>query len=93
MSKTKSQKRHARLRAAERFGVGLTNQVHRDLVQEIQARKAQFVYKHSNRVTVWELEFAGQQAVVAYDKSRKTVVTLIPADEYYMNHPNRKPRK
>jgi hypothetical protein len=75
-SKRKAQKAHARRRAAERFGICLTNESYRDLVRQIQSNQAKFVEKQSNRVTLWEVDFAGKKAVAVYDKSRHTVITL-----------------
>ena len=39
-------------------------------------KKAKFIEKQANRVSLWEVDFAGKKVVAVYDKSRHTVVTL-----------------
>lgn len=78
MSKAQSQKVHARRRSAERFGVCLTSEAEREIVEKIRSGRATFIRRQSNRVSLFGVIFAGKETVVVYDRSRGTVVTLIP---------------
>ncbi len=92
MKKKESQRIHALRRSAERFGVGLGHKDSLGIVRDIQEGKARFVHRQSHRVSLWEIPYVDEKAVVAYDKKRKMVVTVIPAEEYYRNHPGRRPK-
>lgn len=76
--KAKSQRAHARRRSAQRFGVLLTNEAEREIVEKIRSGRATFIEKQSHRVSLFGVIYAGKETVVVYDKSRGTVVTLMP---------------
>ena len=70
-SKLAAQRRHARMRARQRFGLTMTRDVERGLVDQIRDGKA-------NRVTVWRVRLPdGEVARAVYDTDRGTIVTLI----------------
>lgn len=77
MKKAKQQRRHARWRAEERFGVVFGPQESAAVVAAIRAGKATFVRRQSNRVTVFAVEVDGRPAHAVYDKHTKQVVTLM----------------
>lgn len=77
-NKARAQRAHAKARAAQRYNLRLNRSSLRLLVQAIQANKAQFLWRESNRVTVWDIEFAGTLIRVVYDSFRKTIVTCLP---------------
>lgn len=79
-SKKNAQRLHARRRAAERFGVHLTNEAEREILDKITSGKATFIRKESHRVSVFGVIFAGKETVVVYDRERKTIVTLMPRE-------------
>lgn len=81
LSKKKAQEIHARKRAAERFGVHLTHEAEREILDKITNGKATFIKKESNRVSLFGVIFAGKETVVVYDRARKTIVTLMPRGE------------
>jgi len=78
VSKKKQQKNHARARAAQRFGMIVTNAQMDDIVGQIQSGSATFVDKESNRVSLWRVKLEGDSFDVVYDKLRKTVVSFLP---------------
>ncbi len=78
LSKKKAQEAHARRRAAERFGVHLTREAEQEILDKIRSGKATFIRKESNRVSLFGVIFTGKETVVVYDRSRKTIVTLMP---------------
>jgi len=48
-----------------------------DIVSRIQQGDGEFIKKQSNRVSLWKMDIAGQEATVVYDKMRKTIVSVI----------------
>jgi hypothetical protein len=81
ISKREAQKKHARRRAAERFDVFLTKEAEREIIEKIQSGRATFIKKESNRISLFGVIFAGKETVVVYDRSRKTIVTLMPRED------------
>jgi len=90
-NKAKAIKAHARRRAYERLGVVLSNDLHAGLVRQIVKGTARLVRKESNRVTIFEVELAGQLVEVAYDKERKLIVTVLPPEETLGSDPRNDP--
>ena len=81
MIKTKAvnQKKHSLRRCRERYGLRLTNEDYRMLVQRIQCNGAKFIERQSNRLTVWETDLPdGQRARIIYDSKSKQIVTALP---------------
>lgn len=78
MSKVRHQKRHTKMRAAQRYDVWLSSDDVKSLVAQIQNGKAEFVDRQSNRVTLWIVEHQGTKIRVVYDKQRKSIVTCLP---------------
>jgi len=79
-AKARAQRRHAKERAFQRYGVSCTNQDLDFIISQIQSDKAKFVYRQSNRITLWDVTWAKQTVRVVYDNTRKTVVTFLPPD-------------
>jgi hypothetical protein len=79
-SKVRSERIHAKRRALERYGVAFSNDDLQDIVRKIQAGKATLVGRQSNRVTVWIVEHADMRLMIAYDKSRSSIVTFLPVE-------------
>ncbi len=78
--KAKSMWQHARLRAAQRYGLDLSNADEQDLVAQIQSGRARFVASQSHRVTLWDVETRQGPARVCYDKQRKAIITFLPRE-------------
>jgi hypothetical protein len=54
--KARSQRRHALRRAAERYGLSLTESDMASILQQITSGRARLVEKQSNRVSLYEVE-------------------------------------
>ena len=78
MTKKAAQRVHATRRAYERYGLDLHRRDIDALVRMIQRGNGVCIGKSSNRVTLWELEYAGNRLPVVYDRKRKTIVTVLP---------------
>lgn len=78
--KREAQRVHAKRRAAERYGLILNRSDLREIVLAIQRQQATFLFKESNRLTHYALDFQGKRVVVVYDKQRKTIVTFLPPE-------------
>ena len=83
--KAASQTLHAKRRALERFGIRLSDKGVAELIQTIQSNGAQFVRRESNRVAVYRMEIDGASALVVYDRSRKTIVTVMRESKNVQN--------
>lgn len=80
-SKAENQRRHARQRARERFGLELDEHQLRAVVNRIQRGESRFLEKQSNRVSLHQVEYMGAEMVVVYDRRRKNVVTVWPSED------------
>lgn len=79
LTKTQSERIHAKQRAKERYDLDLNRHDLQAIVDIIQDnRSAEFVRATSLRVSVFKLPYKGKLVCVAYDKMRKTIVTFLP---------------
>lgn len=76
-AKKTAQRRHAKRRAAQRFGVNVGTETLRAAVTAIQSGQAKHIETQSNRISVHELEIHGILMRVVYDKHRKEIVTVL----------------
>ena len=51
-----------------------------NMVKIIQDNKANPIFKPSNRITNFEIEFEGNKYIVGYDKQRKNIITFLPKE-------------
>lgn len=91
-SKTSGQIQHARLRADQRYGLRLSEDAIRQIANVIRsgghrgasdydfAERRQFVCTLSHRLSVWRVLSNGNWVVVAYDKIRHNIATVLPPD-------------
>ena len=79
--KSDSQRKHAKLRALQRYDIDFTRTEHDALVRRIQNGEGQFVERQSHRISVFKIDVQGQTVKVVYDKQRKTIVTFLPLEE------------
>ena len=82
-SKEACQIRHAKLRAAERYNINLSDSQYQHLCNIIRKNGSKIVYKQSNRVTIHQLEWDGKKMIVVYDKQRNTIVSFLPNLDRY----------
>jgi len=76
--KAAAERKHAKRRMRERFGIPVGDETLRQVVLAIQQGKADFYDKQSNRVTRWQVEIHGVLVLVCYDKHRKQIITTLP---------------
>lgn len=69
---------HASERADERFGVKLTDRVHKALVKRIQSGDAVFIRRCNKWRTKYLVDLRGQRCFAIYDSKHSTIVTFIP---------------
>lgn len=81
-SKAAQQRKHAKRRARQRFGIILTQNDEAIIKQKIQNCEAIFIYKQSNRVSHFGIKFQGKDMIVIYDKIHKTIVTFLYPEKY-----------
>ena len=79
-SKRSSERKHAKRRARQRYRLLINRFVLEKLVNDIQSNKGEFIYKSSNRATVWKLVCKGKEVLVVYDKLRAQIVTFLPIE-------------
>jgi hypothetical protein len=76
--KLKHMKQKAKLRAAERFGLDLSNRDLAMLVRQIRYQESIFVMRSTKRVSLHIVEHNGTSMPVVYDKHRGAIVTILP---------------
>lgn len=74
-AKASAQRRHAQRRAYERFGLGESHV--REVESKIRKGESRCVERQSNRVTIHEVEVAGETVHAVYDRNRSQVVTFL----------------
>jgi len=79
-SKRNSLRSHARRRCAQRHGIVLDENRRRRIITAIQAGRARFIERQSNRITVWSVPYDDGALRVVYDK-RHEIVTVLPPDK------------
>lgn len=94
-SKTKTLEQHTARRLRERYGLKYTQMLFDSILHQIHKNKAKFVLRQSLRVTLWDVVYnvrqqdiengslavPGEQTIrVAYDKMRKTIITVLSLD-------------
>ena len=72
-NKANAQEAHARRQAMERLGHPVDVKA---LTRQIRAGKSTFLSKHSNRVSLHEV----QGIKVVYDRLRGTIITVLPME-------------
>lgn len=78
-------KRHARYRAAQRFGA--TNDELDALSEQIKSGKLIPVFRESESRRHYNVELAGKPAIVVWDKNRKAIVTVMERQLEPQRHP------
>jgi len=77
-----SQRRHARHRAHERYGIDVVPGVRKEIIAKIRSGRSQPVETQSLRISVHDVEINGQIVRVVYDRQRKELVTFLPRTIY-----------
>ncbi len=77
-SKAVTARRHATLRAAERYGLVYDRDLRAQLLAAIRHGDSIVVERQSNRVRVHDISFDGRTVRVVYDRERREIVTFLP---------------
>jgi hypothetical protein len=89
VTKAKSQRKHAKRRAQERYGLWLTDSQINSITQMIRTGQAVPVERQSRRVSIYDLKVARPQDLigdnsepvpvrVAFDYTRNEIITFLP---------------
>jgi hypothetical protein len=78
--KSVCQKLHCKKRCLERFGFEPNRESFRVWITAIQKGHATFVYKQSNRVSIFDYNHYGHKLRLVYDSVRKVVCTVLTQD-------------
>jgi hypothetical protein len=72
--------KHSQKRIKQRYGLNLREDEIRHIGKLIREKKATFIARQSNNRTIWEVPAFGFIIPVVYDKSKKTIATVLPKD-------------
>jgi len=80
LSKSESQRIHARERFRRRKNIHFTDELHEQTVSMIRQHThgAKLVKQESQRVSVWDVVVSGIECRVVYDCKRHNIVTVLP---------------
>ena len=80
-NKSDAQRRHAKRRFLERFGINLTPELSNLFVRSIQKGEALLVDKQSLRIGVYDLTYRKKKLRLVYDRRRQNIVTVLFPEE------------
>ena len=80
-TKLEAERAHCKRRFMERYAIDFNRHMRREFERLIQYCQTHLVRKQSNRVSIHDVIYEGEVYRVVYDKSRKTIVTVLPADK------------
>lgn len=69
---------HAKRRAAQRFGVSLSDLEIAGFVESLRTRTATFVHRLDRGRSLWEVQLRGRPVRVVYDHAHEELVTVLP---------------
>lgn len=81
MNKAEAERRHARRRAMERYGIELGPAGRAELVAAIRSGRSRLVVRQSLRVSVHDVPRDGGLVRVVYDRQRHEIVTFLPTGD------------
>ena len=77
-AKIYEQRRHAKKRARQRYGITFSSHQLHEIAQKIANGESQFIEHGSNRVTKHLVQYNDMILFVAYDKIRKSICSFLP---------------
>jgi hypothetical protein len=88
--KLKRMKQKAKLRAAERFGLELSDRDLAMIVRQIRYQESIFVMRSTKRVSLHIVKHNGTSMPVVYDKHRGALITILPRQvlRKWLNYPH-----
>lgn len=79
-SRTINARKHSKMRFVQRLGLSVTTKDLKEIARIIMNNKGEFVKRKSLRVSIFKVPFRGEQITVYYDRSRHTVLTVLPLE-------------
>jgi hypothetical protein len=73
---------HFKKRFKERVGVECSRNFYNEILFSIKNHKSIFLYKNSNRVFCYLIIINEKKFIIAYDRFRDVLITLIPEDKF-----------
>jgi len=80
-------KKHAKMRAEERFDFGINRSTYQDACRCLAEQKkigacfpSRFLRKCSDNRSMWLVSISDKEVVAIYDKKRKAIATLMPKE-------------
>ncbi len=88
MTKKQSERAHAQRRLVERYGISLSGREYKNVVRLIANSTrtnptARLIEQQSQRVSVWEVSWQGNNLVAVFDKFRQEIITFLPVEVYF----------
>jgi len=75
-----ARRKHARVRAVERYGIELTKKTRREILLLIRQGKILQSRRISTSRSIHKVEYQGQTIVLVYSRTTKDIVTVLPPD-------------
>lgn len=85
MDKRQGEKKHARKRFKERYGISAGTKFINQIICQIRSNRATLIKRQSLRVALYWVEISGTRYKVVYDRHRKMVVTALPPKRQPLN--------
>ena len=82
LSKSQSQRIHAKSRAISRYDIDFNREDLNQIVSLIQKGKGILVERQSLRITIWLVKYKNEILYTVYDSTRKNIVTFLPIEDY-----------
>ena len=82
LTKSKSQRIHAKSSALSRYNINFNRDSLNKIVSLIQKGKGILVERQSLRITTWLVSYEGNILYTVYDASRHNIVTFLPIEDY-----------
>lgn len=88
LSKKKAQRKHAKRRLKERYNIKLSKKLRKSIISDIQKGRAYFLYKQSNRISIFSVQIKKHTVKVVYDCKRQEIVTFLypQGENLYHSH-------
>lgn len=77
MNKSFSQRKHAKKRLLQRFGILANREKYKQLCTMIMSGHSIPIVKQSNRISIHEVEFEGKKLKCVYDRNRHNIVSVL----------------
>ena len=77
MNKAHAIKKHAKLRAKQRFNLNLTRKIYATIIRSIQNHTATYIKESHRNRQIWLVPLCSQEIKVVYDLDLQAIVTVL----------------